>query len=57
MSTEGELDLGHAPMLVHHIDAQIGGRNRKGLMLDSSDFSCVDSSGLPRALGKRARER
>ncbi len=59
LSTEDELDAGSVPVLVQRTDAEIGGDNQKGLILDSIDVSCMDSSGLPvlMALSQRAGER
>jgi anti-anti-sigma factor len=46
LSIEGELDLGSIPVLVQHIDAQIGDGSEKALTLDLSDVTFMDSSGL-----------
>ena len=59
LSAEDELDAGSVPVLVQRTDAEIGGDNQKGLILDSKDVSCMDSSGLPvlMELSERTGER
>jgi anti-anti-sigma regulatory factor len=58
LSTEDELDVGSIPVLAQRTDAEIGGDDQKGLILDLSDVNCMDPPGLPGLieLNKRAGE-